>query len=508
MMPKDEQYIYQKAAVITPLSELAPKEAALLQDVATSEPWKGPSQILVVPKKRGSVTCIKNGGHYFMGGLPALMQAVRLLQSDPTQQVTYVSDGQLKKTTQSAHQGHVHPTEWTTPELSTWQLTKIILRSMNLLPAIAPDDVLNYTYIHFPLSKLRPGLFLRNMAFRAIHTLVSKNGVSADDRWQCDAVRASLAFHKALSDEIEQAGDEPTFAYGWRLIWSPDKEGIARKKVLWNELGIKTEYLTAEELERETLLKTDVPLYGLKVLGDGKFFPNVDQKIAAHLSKKHPQNFSKRIATVSEVYVDELTNEPFAVLEVLPDGAEQCVAVDSFYGSTGHNQVFKTDSNKAKKKPFWNEVPVTGVSTLWLCTVAKAELLARLKMPNMSDGELIGRIKQLVGAANLTNLHTTVWKACVDHDMVHIAIRATEGANFNSDFAHPDDLANMTANIQRFFIGSWKLIMAGSCCRKTATANVPVLKDNFVHGLSGIGFSFSAAPKEMLERKGIAPDWL
>lgn len=502
MIANDQNFIFHKAVLMTPLESLAPKALAILPDLEISQEAKAPNQILVVAQKKGSVPCEKNGGHYFMGGLPALMPAVRLLQENPSCTVTYVNDGQLKKSTQSAHQGHVHPTEWTTPELGSWQLAKIILRSMHLLPAIAPDDVLRYSYIHFPLSKMRPGLFIRNMAFRFIHTILSKNGVSEDDRWQCEAVRASLAFHKALSDEIEAAGDEPTFAYGWRLIWSADKKGIEQKKVLWNELGIKTEDLSQDELRKHTLLKDDVPLYGLKVLGDGKFFSNVDQKITKHLSKKYP-NFSMRKAAVVELYVDETTNEPFAVLEEMPDGARQYVAVESFYGSTGHNQVFKIDSKRIKKKPMWDEVPVTGVSSLWVCTVAKSELLKRFG--NMSDGELVHHVKQLVGAANLTNLHTTVWNACVDNDVVYIAIRATEGANFNSDLADPNDLANMKANIERFFIGSWQIITAGSCVRKTATPNVPELKEHFVHGLSGIGFSFSAAPREMLMRTGVAP---
>ncbi|MBS0637323.1 MAG: hypothetical protein JSS12_07415, partial [Verrucomicrobia bacterium] len=65
----------------------------------------------------------------------------------------------------------------------------------------------------------------------------------------------------------------------------------------------------------------------------------------------------------------------------------------------------------------------------------------------------------------------------------------------------PRDLANMTANINRFLIGSWKLITAGSCVRKTTTSNIPQLTENFIHGLSGIGFSFSAAPKELFEQQ-------
>ncbi|MBS0656322.1 MAG: hypothetical protein JSR46_11140 [Verrucomicrobia bacterium] len=471
---------------MSPLSELAPAARALLPESTAEIPYKDPSPIVLVPKRRGSIECSKQAGHYFMGGLPALMQAVRFLRQNPTSVVTYVNDGERKKSTQSAHQGHVHPTEWTTPELGVWPLLKIILKSLHLLPATSPEDVAHYSYIHFPLSKMRPSLFVRNIAFKLMRALRSKNGVSEDDRWQCDAVRASLAFHKEVSDEIEAAGQEPTFVSGWRLIWSPDRLGIEKKRALWHELGIHTELLCLDELRTCTLLRDDIPLYGLKVLGDGKFFPNVDQKITSHLSRKYPNTFEERTASVSKVYIDEETNRPFAVEELLPDGSSQTVAVDSFYGSPGHNQVFKSGS----KKPLWDEVPVTGVSTLWVASIAKKELVKRFG----TDEDLVNCLKQFPGSANLTNLHITIWDAVVDGDTVHIVARATQGANFNAIYADPNDLANMTANINRFFIGSWKLITAGSCTRKTTISNVPEFKDHFIHGLSGIGFSFSAAP--------------
>ncbi len=458
---------------------LEPAIQKILPDVPLDEPWKEPNPVVLVTKKKEPQA--ETAGHYFVGGLPALMQAVRLLQKEPLAHVCYVQDGQIKKSTQSAHQGHVHPTEWTTPELGTWQLTKLILNSLYLMPIAPPDDVLNYSYVHFPLSKIRPGLFLCNIAFKLMRALRSTNNISPDDRWQCEAVRASLAFHQELSDEIVKAGGEPTFSSSYRLIWASDKAGIERKKALWEALGIKTEFLSKEELYRDTLLKEDEPLYGLKVYGDGKFYANVDTKIVAYLSKKYP-NFKARTAAISELHIDEETKAPFAVVE---NG--MTYSVDSFFGSLGHNQVFK----KGSKKPLWNEVPVTGVSTLWVCTIPSA-----LKRYGSLE-----HIKQLVGAANLTNLHTTVWDAVLDGDKAHIVVRATEGANFNSSYADPKDLANMTANINRFFIGSWKLITAGSCTRKTTTSNIPELTDHFIHGLSGIGFSFSAVPLEMFRKK-------
>ncbi len=489
-------FIFHKVLQMTPASTLAPAALAILPKITPVEANE-PNPIFMLPKNKADILCESSGGHYFMGGLPALMQAVRLLQKDPAAHVTYVNDGQIKKSTQSAHQGHVHPTEWTTPELGTLPLTKIILNSLHLYPDTPPEDVTNYSYVHFPLSKIRIGLFIRNIAFRIIHTLLSKNGVSDDDRWQCEAVRASLAFHKELSDEIVATGGKATYASGWRLIWSSDKASIEKKSVLWNELGIHTEPLSEYELRKNTLLRNDVPLYGLKVIGDGKFFADVEGKITAHLLKKYP-NFTARISKVCDVYIDEATKEPFAVHEVLADGSDCTVLVDSFFGSAGHNQVFMCDEKKSKKTAMWDEVPVTGVSTLWVCTVPKKELLAKFEI---EEHALIEYIKELVGAANLTNLHMTIWDACIDKDMVHIVIRATQGANFNSPLADPNDLYNMQANIQRFFIGTWTLITAGSCTRKTTTANVPEVTNHFIHGLSGIGFSLPAAPKEMLKKE-------
>src|SRR5262245_60163224 len=180
--PKD--FVLHKIVQMTPLSELPAAVVPLLPEFGVEEKWQGETPIYVVTTSKKSIRCDTQCGHYFMGGLPALMQAARLLQKEPTASVCYVNDGQLKKSTQSAHQGHVHPTEWTTPELGTQELLKVLLGSLYLYPATSPDDVVNYSYIHLPLSKMKLSLFVRNMAFRVVHTLLSKNGVSEDDRWQ------------------------------------------------------------------------------------------------------------------------------------------------------------------------------------------------------------------------------------------------------------------------------------------------------------------------------------
>ncbi len=477
-----DDFVFHKTTEITPRSELPPEVISMLPHAPTEEAWQNPHPITFITKNRQAVTSEISGGNYFLGGIPALMQAVRLLQKDPQAKVTYVCDDQIKKSSQSAHQGHVHPTEWTTPELGTWQLTKTLLASLGVTKPISPDDLDNYSYVHFPLAKLKIPLLLKNMAFKLLHLLSSKNGVSSDDRWQCDAVRESLRLHKSLSDEIVQSGGEPTYLSGWRLIWSQHADGIEKKQKLWLELGITTEAISKEEIRSHTLLRDDLPIYGLKVHGDGKFFPDIEEKISTYLAKKYP-NFTARAGVVSELYVDE-KEEVFALKE-----NEKTLLVDSFFGSVGHNAVYKEGSDT----PLWDEVPVAGVSTIWLCELPMQTVLDRFGS--------VEALKELPGAANLSNLHVTVWDYRVANDTVYILARATEGANFNSPYADPQDLANMKENIKRFFIGSWTLLSAGSCTRKTTLANVPEYKDNFIHGLSGIGFSFSGAPKEMLFRK-------
>lgn len=492
MAPFPTDFSKLKIFQITPLSELPEAVRTKLPDVTFESCWDKPSPIRLISKKRQEFTSGKKAGHYFAGGLPALMQAVRLLEKENGTSVTYVNDGKLKKSTQSAHQGHVHPTEWTTPDLRTIPLMKMLANSLHILPPAAPEDVERYQYHHFPLSKIDIPLFLRFFCFRMAHTLLSKNSISADDRWQCDAVRASLNFHKKLSDEIEQAGGKPTFAYGIRLIWSPDAKALEEKRKLWSALGIKTEYMDQNEFKKATLFKEQAPVYALKVFGDGKFFPNIEQEIIQHFLKKYPNRFQTRTKAVSELYLDEITGVPIAVKEA--DGENY--AVDSFFGSPGHNQVFRD----GKKKPLWKEVPVSGVSTLWVCSINKSEFLQRFGT--------VERIKQQASSSNLTNLHLTVWDAIIDNDTVHIIARATQGANFNSEIADPNDLLNMQANLHRFFTGCWQLISCGTCIRKTTVSNIPQFQENFVHGLSGIGFSFSAAPSEMFSHTPLSKNFL
>lgn len=124
--------------------------------------------------------------------------------------------------------------------------------------------------------------------------------------------------------------------------------------------------------------------------------------------------------------------------------------------------------------------------------------------PTLSDDALVDRLKEYIGSANLTNMHVTIWNAVVDDTTVHIICRITQGANFNSEIADANDLHNMAANLKQFWIGQWKLISCGTCVRKTAISNVPEFKENFLHGLSGIGLSFSGVPKEMLSHNPLS----
>jgi len=498
----------QKIIQLVPNEELSTAVRNKLPALPLEANWDRPNPIRLFHKTPVIHSKVE-GGHYFAGGLPALMQAVQQLEKEPTAPVTYVNDGLIKKSTQSGHQGHVHPSEWTTPDCSALNLMKTLLVGLNVLKPHPPQAVEQYSYLHFPVSIRAVAknpveqfqFYGKFFAHRLLHSALSVNGASDDDRWLCAAVRQSLTYHQKLSDHIVQMLNVPTFQRGWRLYWSPNREAILKKKTLWNEVGIQTALLTDEEKRRQTLFKINAPIHALKVFGDGKFSPQIHELVIEFLNKKYPQTFQTRTAVVSEVYFDERTDQPIAVRE---DGT--LFKVSSFLGSPGHNQVFEVDSLTRKELQAWQEVPVSGVSTLWLCTFSRAEFLERIKEPDLQDHQIEARLKDYVASANLTNLHVTVVNCSAKEGNIVIITRITQGANFNSLVADKNDLVNMAENLERFYIGTWKLLSAGTCTRKTAISNVPEFSSNFIHGLSGIGFSFSAAPKHMLQRKPLTED--
>ncbi len=438
-------------------------------------------------------------------GVPALAQGIRHLKNVKAE-VHYINDGKISKAIQSGHQGHIHPSEWTAPDCKSLNLLKTMLQSLKVLSSPKPYDLDHYSYLHFPISlkhalsspKTYVSLYPRFFKHGIVHTFSSKNNVSEDDRWLCDCVRESLDFYETLNRTIKSETGRSFFERGYRIYWSQNVAALMQKKTTWESLGINCEWMTEKEMRLATLLNHKTKIKALKIYGDGKFFPETPQMLVNYFQSKYPKQFSCKTATVSEIFIDHETRQPLAVKEILPDQQVHIQPIKSFFGSPGHNQVFIENSST----PLWEEVSVSGVSSLWVCTIDQNELIQRLELQVMNAEAIQVGMRAIVASANLTNLHVTVWDCVVEDGKVQLLVRATQGANFNSEIADKNDLINMMINLERFYCGTWRLISVGTCTRKTGISNTPTFTpfngSGFLHGLSGIGYSFSATPIEML----------
>lgn len=433
------------------------------------------------------------------------MQAAYRLQKC-TDQVIYVNDGHIAKTLQSGHQGHTHPSEWTAEECSSKNLFKTMLKGFGVLPQDDPSDLARYSYLHFPMENVLKhpryylGIYSQFFYQRIIHNLTSVNGVSAKDHWVCDGISKSLSFHQKLSDQIEKETGKKTFSQQSRVYWSPNLTAMKKKEKTWKELGIACTFMDPSEIMQRTLLKTDAKLHILQIFNDGKFYPETIPLIVDHLSRHYP-HFTARTGFVEKILIDPKTSAPHKVLEKDPATQKTIqTSIKTLIGSPGHNEVLRYDPEKKLWSEMWQEVPVSGISSVWLCEIEKSEMLKRFAA-DLSDQELQERMKSIVAAANLSNLHVTSWDCTIKDKTIQLLVRATQGANFNSLVASKSDLFNMANNLNIFFIGHWTLISVGTCTRKTWTSNVPEFarlhdESGFIHGLSGLGYSFSAAPPE------------
>lgn len=465
-------------------------------------PWQSPSPIQVILSNVKPDKSVHT--HYYSGGLPAQMQALRKVEKISQGSVQYVTDGKLTKSIQSGHQGHVHPSEWTAEECNIPNLIRAMLRGLHILPKINPRDFKSYSYLHFPFNKSKFSLLLYGkFAFYGLkHAITATNNISEKDRWLCRCIEESLQYHQVLSDKIKKEQGSPTFDREFRVYWSPNKDGLAKKRATWKELEIPCASLAPEELRTRTLLKIHhVSLDAFKVFGDGKFYPDTPLKIHRYCNKHFPYKYIQREAQVKELHLNKDTKHPVFVRELLADGTTRDVPIRSFFCSPGHNEVFLED------RSLWDEVPISGVSSVWRWEISKKEFFKRMGKI-LSDEEIRDSFEKMVPLANLSNLHVTSWDSEVLKDQICANIRVSQGGNFNSLVAEKDDLLNMQANLENFLIGKWTLLSVGTCSRKSHTSNVPEylsLCDDpdhpvgFLHGLSGVGYSFSGASFEAIK---------
>lgn len=479
--------------------------------IPTSSQWTRPSAIKVFETQKHYIN--ENRTHYFVGGISALMQAIYKLfelGSESPEKVVYTNDGKTPISLMSGHQGHVHPTEHTSDDCRIPNLVKTMFQGAGVLKEPDPNDLENYSYLHFPISlkdvlkdpKKFVTLYGSFFKHRLVHDLKAKNGVSQGDRWLCEGIRKSLEFHEMLSKKIESKTGLPTFKRGFRIYWSKDREKLEKKMKIWQELDIPCEWMTKKEIMEHTLLRIDKDLHVLKVIGDGNFFPETPQRIIDFALSEFP-NFSFKERTLQELHLDKSKN-PSAILERDPKTNEETlVPITSFFCSPGHNEVFKVDPfTQEETRLFEEKVPVSGITSLWHCTIPIEEIQERFDIFESNHQTLLECAKKLVASANLSNLHITPISTEISADgksVVHL-VRGTQGANFNRTVANHKDLKNMCVNLNSLMIGDWELLSVGTCTRQTSPKNHPELDETgfFLTGGSGIGYSASAMP----------PDWL
>ena len=155
---------------------------------------------------------------------------------------------------------------------------------------------------------------------------------------------------------------------------------------------------------QRTLLKVDKKVHVLKILGDGNFYPETPQRIVDYMLDEFP-NFTVRTAKLKELHIDEI-GDPASVLEINPQTRKETVLpITSFFCSPGHNEVFKVDPASQTETRLWDEVPVSGVSTLWKCTISVEELEKRFEKNFHKTKDLLKCANKLVASANLSNFH-------------------------------------------------------------------------------------------------------
>lgn len=505
------------------VQRVGPKDIPRHLTVPLEAPWEGskPSKITILPISRSVKIPNIKPVHLYFGGLPALMAAARQKTENPNSFVTYVSDGKIAKSIQSGHQAHNHPTEFVAEDCSKKNLIKTMARGMGLLPSPDPKDLKKYSYLHFPdiWPKLfanpseQLSLYAKFFTQRVLHDITARNGVSTQDRWLCNGIERSLDFHEELSKKIEAKTGLKTLKRDFRIYWSLDHEGIAKKKKDWTELGIKCEMMSKEEVAKRTLLRLDQDLAVLKIYGDGQFEPDTPNRIVDYFKGEHPTTFNALKGEVSEVYINTATNKPEAVKIIGLDGA-QILPVKSVYGSPGHDQVYKYDPSTKVEQQLYKSVPVSGISSLWKCTIPRRDLEIRWNLPKWDNKALKRYLDKVCASANLCNLHNTIFDTEIYDDVVHLFARVSQGANFDSNVADKNDLENITTNLDRFFIGDWRLQSVGTCTRQSGVTNAPTLnKVNEVviaHGFSGLGYSASGmdllhSPKPSLFEEYLTP---
>lgn len=475
--------------------------------------WESNSEVLVTkfneenfsPKEETGHKSIslENGEvHVYVGGIQSLFACVKKLESLEKDNLIgnnikciFMNDGKALIAQRAGMQLHEHPTQY--PDYNYLQLFKKLFQSLYILPKDHPERY-DYSPLHYDLKCLIKEPINATTHYLALffnkvwHSLTSKRRVSNDDYNLILLIRQSINYMQELDGKIQKEIGKSIINRNGRIYWSPDKIDIDKKKDHWSAMGIPIEDITGEDINAITLLRGNKKIYAIRMPNDGEVHPNLPEIVIEYLLKKYPNNFEYHVSALSTIYTEDNSTNVKAITEKKDDGTQNSYPVSSLYCSLGHHDVHGAQS---KKRQFYL-IPASGVTSDWKVSISKERLLHRVDPELKKKGMTLEQYLKkglLVPSADMYNLHVKFIDYHMDDssDTVTFFMRVTEGANLFSSYSEKRDLINITYKLNKYFVGDWKIITAGTCTRQSSVANRPEIHGPFHFGQCGVGISLS-----------------
>ncbi len=430
----------------------------------------------------------------YIGGLRSLINACMSLSENPDKSVVYICDGERKIADNAGLQLHPHPTQYTDYTVMAWM--EALCRSNGLLPPENPSKM-NYSSLHFRLESLEDTLTLAKFG---LHMLVrncspsTKDNISNDDRRLVQEIKSSIATLKKLDAVIFETTGKHIISQRGRYYWSDNKEDLAVKKRLWNNLGIGAEFVDEATLVQHTLIKPGSGLIGLYLPEDGEVSPHMAAIVIEFLEKKYPKTFTYIPAKVTAIRSDmadtiNTTKGTSKVSYTNAAGVPGSVIAERAVLSSGHDQVM------VEGKQLYQSIPIAAVSANFTCTVPRDVLMEKIP-ESVSLSQFIAN-GGLLPSADLYNLHVKVLPEYTENEdgSITLFVRVTEGGNVGRWTADLHDLENILYKLTEKFSGKWTLQTLGSCARQGGVSNAGSVHSyggvKIVADQAGVGISLS-----------------
>mmetsp|Transcript_1616 Transcript_1616/g.5576 ORF Transcript_1616/g.5576 Transcript_1616/m.5576 type:complete len:583 (+) Transcript_1616:265-2013(+) len=451
--------------------------------------------------------------HVFVGGLQSLFSCVKHLElaerraeeaaqrgseRPKKQRCIFINDGKPLIAQRAGLQLHEHPTQY--PDYGYLNLFKKVLQALYVMPEDHPERY-DYSPLHLNLrilmcDPLNVGMSYLGFFFTKVwHSFTNKHNVSVDDYNLILLIRNSVDYMQQLDAKIRATTGKSIINRNGRIYWSPNKGEIEKKKEHWGAMGIPLHDIDGSEVNAITLINgKKMGIHAIRMPNDGEIHTDLPEIVIEYLYKKYPDAFEYHVSALNDVYTDKNSSTNVrAISELRKDGSKLSYPVNSLYCSLGHHNI---RGEQTKRRQFYL-VSASGVTSDWKVTIPKERLQKRVESALQKKGlSLEEYLKQghLVPSADMYNLHVK----CVDHhfdensENITLFMRVTEGANLFSNFSDKRDLINIAYKLNKFFVGDWKILCAGTCTRQTSSVNRPQKHGPFHYGQSGVGISLSA----------------